>query len=153
MFVELTNWFVELLKNVRTPSSIAPAFRNKNLIVISGRLLADRKNSFCLSRKENGGRDFYCSKQKICNAKKIMHRYWIFAYVLMCLLDKKLRKKRKKGGAFTFFLQQTKTRWPEGHRSFSDELDENRLFSAVFYFFYGSFYLFVFRFIYMGYLG
>lgn len=73
------NRFVELVvRNNHDPYLHCTCIQNQNLIDISDRLLAERKISFYGSRKEKGGRDFYCSKQKIRNAKKYMNHYYNF---------------------------------------------------------------------------
>ena len=65
------NRFIELLeKNHQDPYLHCTCIQDQNLIDISDRLLVERKVSSYGSRKEKGGRDFYCSKQKIRNAKK-----------------------------------------------------------------------------------
>ena len=73
------NRFVELMeKNNQDPYLHCSCVQDQNLIDLSDRLLAEQKIGPCRTRREKSGRDFYCSKQKIRNAKKYMNRYYDF---------------------------------------------------------------------------
>ena len=73
------NRFVELTeRNNQDPYLHCSCIQEQNLIDISDRLLAEREIDSFNTRKENNGRNFYCSKQKIRNAKKYMNHYYNF---------------------------------------------------------------------------
>ena len=71
--------FVELMeRNSQDPYLHCSCIQDQNLIDLSDRLLAEQKNDSYRTRREKSGRDFYCSKQKIRNAKKYMNHYYNF---------------------------------------------------------------------------
>lgn len=71
------NRFVELMeRNNQDPYLHCSCIQDQNLIDISDRLLAEEKNAPYRTRKEKNGRNFYCSKQKIRDAKKYMNHYY-----------------------------------------------------------------------------
>jgi len=73
------NRYVELTeRNKKDPYLHCSCVQDQNLIDISDRLLAERKVTSCGTRKKKSGRDFFCSKRKIRNAKKYMNHYYIF---------------------------------------------------------------------------
>ena len=73
------NRYVELMeKNNQDPYLHCTCIQDQNLIDISDRLFAERDADSYSNRKEKGGKDFYCSKQKIRNAKKYMNHYYNF---------------------------------------------------------------------------
>lgn len=73
------NRYVELMeRNNQDPYLHCTCIQDQNLIDISDRLFAERDADSYSNRKEKGGSDFYCSKQKIRNAKRYMNHYYNF---------------------------------------------------------------------------
>ncbi len=73
------NRYVELMeRNNQDPYLHCTCIQDQNLIDISDRLFAERDVDSYSSRKEKGGSEFYCSKQKIRNAKRYMNHYYNF---------------------------------------------------------------------------
>ena len=73
------NRYVELMEqNHQDPYLHCKCIQDQNLIDISDRLLVEREIGSYSTRKKKNGKNFYCSKQKIRNAKKYMNHYYNF---------------------------------------------------------------------------
>ena len=50
--------------------------QEQNLIDLTDRLIEERRSSFCLIRRDESDKHFYCNKRKLRNPKKYMNRYF-----------------------------------------------------------------------------